>query len=108
MLIPARALLRRRRAGRCNPLMLITMGIACLLAGCDIFHRWDAVVYVNKFDPAKSIDLGTFGSLEECRAAAKVKMAELKIGELGGYVCGENCMVKWGFGNMRMCARTEH
>ncbi len=86
------------------PNLLVVMG---LLTACDIFHRWDAVVYVNKFDSSKAIDLGTFDTLEECRAASKAKMAELKIGEIGGYVCGENCMVKSGFGSLRMCARTE-
>ncbi len=85
---------------------MLLCALAPLLAGCDIFHRWDALVYTNKFDRANAIDVGTFGSLEACRAAAKEKMRELKIGELGGYICGENCMVKWGFGNMRMCART--
>ncbi|MGR8919216.1 MAG: hypothetical protein ACU85V_06335 [Gammaproteobacteria bacterium] len=75
-------------------------------AGCDVFSRWDALVYTNKFDRANSIDIGTYGSLEECRAAALEKIRELKIGELGSYVCGKNCMVKWGFGNMRMCERT--
>lgn len=77
-----------------------------ILAGCDIFHRWDAIVYVNKFDLAGAIDIGTFDTLEECRAAAQAKLVELKAGELGGYVCGENCLVKSGFDNTRMCART--
>lgn len=76
------------------------------LVGCDIFHRWDALVYRNRFDRGDVIEVGTFGSLAECRAAAKAKMRELKIGQIGSYICGENCMVKDGFSPMRMCART--
>ncbi len=75
-------------------------------AGCDIFHRWDAVVYINKFDLGNSIDIGTFDTLEACREAALNKLAELKAGELSSYICGENCLVKNGFDNTRMCART--
>ena len=82
--------------------ILASLGIS----GCNIFNRWDAIVYTNKFDRANSLDIGTYESLEDCREAAKAKIAELKIGELGGYICGENCLVKWGFGNMRMCERT--
>ena len=84
----------------------LTFVLAVNLSGCNIFNRWDALVYTNKFDRSNSLDIGTFETLEDCRAAAKAKMAELKIGELGGYICGENCLVKWGFGNMRMCERT--
>ena len=84
------------------------LGACCagMISGCNIFDRWDAIVYTNKFDRGNSLDIGTYESLEACRAAAKAKMAELKIAELGGYICGENCLVKWGFGNMRMCERT--
>lgn len=95
---------RRPRRGRAAwPLgVLAALGVA----GCDVFHRWDALVYRNRFDRADVIEVGTFGSLEECRAAARATMAELRIGEIGGYVCGENCMVKSGFTPLRMCART--
>ena len=76
------------------------------LAGCDIFHRWDALVYTNRFDLKNAIDVGTFNSLEACREAAQEKLRELRVGEIGGYICGENCLVKVGFGPTRMCART--
>lgn len=76
------------------------------MTGCDIFHRWNALVFRNRHDPGSVIDLGTFDSLESCREAARAKLRELKIGEIGGYVCGENCMVQSGFGPLRMCART--
>lgn len=77
------------------------------LTACDIFSRWDAIVYPNRFDKASSIDIGTFGSLEACREASLAKLKELKAHEdIGSYICGENCLVKTGFGNTRMCART--
>jgi hypothetical protein len=75
--------------------------------GCNIFDRWDAIVYPNRFNRDESLDLGTFSSLEACRAASLAKLKELKIHtEIGGYICGRNCMVQMGFGNMRMCAET--
>lgn len=86
--------------------LLLMLGLSALLGGCDIFNRWDALVYTNKFDHSGSIDIGTFDTLEECRAAAKAKLKSLKAGELGSYVCGQNCLVKTGFDNTRMCART--
>jgi hypothetical protein len=76
------------------------------LAGCDVFHRWEGLVYRNRHDLGDVIEIGPFDSLESCRAAARERMRELKIGEIGGYVCGENCMVKDGFSPLRMCART--
>ena len=84
-----------------------TVLLASLLAGCNIFERWDAIVYPIKSNRAESLDIGTFGSLEECRAAAIAKLEEMHIHkEIGGYICGKNCMVKVGFGNARMCAET--
>lgn len=88
------------------PHRLLPILLLAALPACDIFHRWDALVYTNKFDLGSSIDIGTFDSLEACRAAALAKMEELKVGQMGGYICGENCLVKSGFSNVRMCART--
>ena len=86
---------------------LIVCTVTVLLAGCDIFSRWDAIVYPNRFDKANSIGIGTYGTLEQCRAASLAKLAEMKAHEdIGGYICGQNCLVKTGFGNTRMCART--
>lgn len=87
--------------------LFAALALSCVLAGCDIFSRWDAIVYTNRFDKSSAIDIGTFGSLEDCRAAALAKLDELKVHtDIGGYVCGENCLVKSGFDNTRMCART--
>lgn len=81
--------------------------LALLATGCNIFDRWDALVYPNRFDKATSIDIGTFDTLEQCRAASLAKLAEVKAHEeIGSYICGQNCLVKTGFGNTRMCART--
>lgn len=81
--------------------------LGSLIAGCNIFERWDAVVYPIGSNRAESIDIGTYNSLEKCRAAALAKLEDLHIHkEIGGYICGKNCMVKVGFGNARMCAET--
>ena len=81
--------------------------LVSLIAGCNIFERWDAIVYPIKSNRAESLDIGTYGSLEACRAAAIATLEEMHIHkEIGGYICGKNCMVKTGFGNARMCAET--
>ena len=50
---------------------------------------------------------GTLNLLEACREAALARLEELQIhAEIGGYVCGKNCMVQDGFSNMRMCSET--
>ena len=90
-----------------NPSITLCIVLAGMTAGCNIFERWDAIVYPIKGNRAESIDIGTYKSLEKCRAAAIAKLEELHIHkEIGGYVCGRNCMVKVGFGNARMCAET--
>ena len=87
--------------------MACSVLLASLVAGCNIFERWDAIVYPIKGNRAESIDIGTYKSLEKCRAAAIAKLEELHIHkEIGGYICGRNCMVKSGFSNARMCAET--
>lgn len=81
--------------------------LAVWCSGCDMFDRWDAIVYPNRAIRSESLDIGTFGSLEACREAALAKLEELQIhAEIGGYVCGKNCMVQDGFSNMRMCSET--
>lgn len=85
--------------------LLIVLGY--LLAGCDIFERWDGLVYPLKANRENSIDIGTYSSLKECREAALAKLAQLQIHkEIGGYICGKNCLVESGFTNARMCAQT--
>lgn len=97
-----------RRSGTCarRSGWLLAWALAAALAGCDVFHRWEGLVYRNRHDLGDVIEIGPFDSLESCRAAARERMRELKIGEIGGYICGENCMVKDGFSPLRMCART--
>ena len=83
------------------------MIFAYLLAGCDIFERWDGLVYPVKANRQNSIDIGTYNSLEECRGAAIAKLKQLQIHkEIGGYMCGKNCLVQSGFTNARMCSQT--
>ena len=73
------------------------LAVSC--SGCDMFDRWDAIVYPNRAIRSES--------LEACREAALAKLEELQIhAEIGGYVCGKNCMVQDGFSNMRMCSET--
>lgn len=81
------------------------LAVGC--SGCDMFDRWDAIVYPNRANRSESLDIGTFGSLEACRAAALAKLEELNIhAEIGGYVCGKNCMVQDGFSKLGMCSET--
>ena len=48
--------------------------LAVWCSGCDMFDRWDAIVYPNRAIRSESLDIGTFGSLEACREAALAKL----------------------------------
>jgi hypothetical protein len=80
--------------------------LAALLCGCRLLESWDGLVYRNKFDLKSALDIGTFDTLEECRAAAQAKLREIRGGPVSTYVCGLDCRVLVGFDQTRMCART--
>ena len=75
-----------------------------LCTGCS--DKWEGFVYPNKDDLTKHRSLGHFPSLEECRAAARGMLEELKALERGDYECGKNCDDGSTFGGIKVCEDT--
>ena len=61
-----------------------------LLQACS--SEWTGYVYPSKHDLSTSREVGTFDSLEKCRAEALGVLSGLPGGrDRGDYECGENC-----------------
>ena len=77
----------------------------CLfLAACG--NRWEGFVYPNKNDLANHIGIGSYPSLEACRASAISALAKVSSLARGDYECGLNCKPDGGSAGLRVCEDT--
>jgi hypothetical protein len=89
-----------------QPLPLIFGAISfSLLVACGS-DSWEGFVYPNKNDLTRHRNLGNFNSLDECRAAARGVLAELKALDRGDYECGKNCDDGSRMGGIKVCEET--
>lgn len=79
---------------------VVALGLlAALVDGCS--SEWTGYAYPNRHNLADARTVGTFGTLEECRAAAINTLRNLQSDtNRGDYECGENCRGS-------VCKRTE-
>lgn len=85
---------------------LIVVALAGL-AGCDrIDPQWKGWVYPDRSDPSIDWKLGTFASLEECRAAAQSMIRWLPDKGSADYECGYQCKPSDFLGRLDVCAET--
>lgn len=87
-----------------------TLGTWCVLvllscSGCGS-NSWEGFVYPNKNDLTQHRSLGSFPSLEACRAAARRYLADLGSRERGDYECGKNCKDSSSLRGTRVCDET--
>lgn len=75
-----------------------------LLCGCS--DNWEGFVYPNKHDLTKHIGIGTYKSLEECRASALEALQKVSSVERGDYECGLNCKTDDNLGGIKICKET--
>lgn len=79
--------------------------LVCLLvvalAGCG--ETWEGFVYPDKIDLTQHLNIGTYKSLEECRASALAELREVSSVEAGDYECGLNCEAD---GGQKVCVET--
>jgi hypothetical protein len=82
----------------------LCLGLALIVvtAGCDFFQEWEGVVYPDRSDLTRSVSVGKFQTLDDCRAAA---LAALGSNRQGDYECGLNCKPRGG--GISVCSRTE-
>lgn len=77
------------------------------LTGCDrIDPQWKGWVYPDRNDPSIDWKLGTFSSLEECRAAAQSMIRWLPDKGSADYECGYQCKPSNFLGRLDVCAQT--
>ena len=82
------------------------VGVALLLSGIAVAcsgDTWEGYVYPDKTDLIDSRSVGTFDSLEGCRAAAREELQRLNAETTGDYECGKNCRSESG---IRVCEET--
>jgi hypothetical protein len=74
------------------------------LTGCS-HDRWEPVVYPSRGNLTDYRRVSEQETLEECRAAAKKKLAELGATDSGDYECGLNCD-SGSHHDMKICKET--
>ena len=85
-------------------LLLVAVLVSAPLFGCS--EEWEGFVYPNRNNLLVDIPIGTFKSLQECRAAAQAMLERLGALERGDYECGLNCKRREG-SHLLICERTE-
>lgn len=85
----------------------LTIIIVCslILSGC-LKDEWEGFVYPNKNNLSEHISIGSYGSLEECRASAINALNKISSVHDGDYECGLNCKSKSGMGAIKVCEET--
>ncbi len=83
------------------------LAMASFLSSCKN-DRWEAIVYEDKSDLSEYKILGVFDSLENCRDEAVTYLYNNNLQSVGDYECGLNCEFREGWGNTRICEKTEH
>ncbi len=84
--------------------LLLAVVVSTLLFGCS--EEWEGFVYPNRGNLLVDIPIGTFKSLQECRAAAQARLEQLGALERGDYECGLNCKRRED-SRLAICERTE-
>lgn len=80
-----------------------TLTILAALALCGCSEAWEGYVYPNKNNLSSHDFIGTFTSLEQCRAASIGRLEATNAINRGTYECGLDCRGV----DPRVCKRTE-
>lgn len=86
---------------------LITTFVVVALAVSGCFREeWEGFVYPNKNNLSEHINIGSYKSLEECRASAVNALNKISSVSAGDYECGLNCESRSGMGGINVCEKT--
>jgi hypothetical protein len=80
--------------------------VALAVSGC-FKEEWEGFVYPNRNNLSEHINIGTYKSLEECRASAVSTMNRISSMTAGDYECGLNCESRSGMSDIKVCEQTE-
>lgn len=82
----------------------ISLILSLLLTGCS--DQWEGFVYPNKDDLTNHIGIGSYKSLEDCRASALDALEKVSSVDRGDYECGLNCKADSSLGGIKICKVT--
>lgn len=68
--------------------------------------EWTSFVYPDKQNRKRSVKIGVYEDLQQCRQASKEKLIEIKAENIGFYKCGFGCTFHEGMKN-DICKRME-
>jgi hypothetical protein len=68
--------------------------------------RWAGFVYPDRNNLAVHRELGEFKTLEACRDASRLYLADIGSQATGDYECGKNCRPSTTFPGMNTCDDT--
>lgn len=78
--------------------------IALFVSGCS--DRWEGFVYPNKNNLSTFVNIGSFETLESCRAKSIARLDALSKRLTGDYECGKNCDSGAKLGGLKICEET--
>ena len=92
----------KQRATAC----VAVSGLAVVLSACTPAPtRWQGFVYPSAGDLTTSVDIGRFGTFEQCRAASLAVLETFGHGDSGAFECGRDCRPSQT-GLLKVCAET--
>ena len=69
--------------------------VALLSTSCGQ-EQWSGTVYPDRSNLRNSRSIGTYSSLQDCRAAAQIQINRLPEPQMADYECGLNCKDQGG------------
>ncbi|MDA9298525.1 hypothetical protein OAD22_01845 [Pseudomonadales bacterium] len=88
-----------------KPFILLSFMLLVPLAGCSN-DTWEGFVYPSKSDLSVHKNIGTYPTLEACRAAAHDVLDSLGAATSGDFECGLNCEYQSSMGSIKVCDET--
>lgn len=85
--------------------MTLALPLLLMVTSCGS-DTWEGFVYPNRNDLTRHRNVGRFASLEDCRAAARALLTELRALERGDYECGKSCDDGSRLGGIKICKET--
>ena len=84
----------------------IVIILSLAISGC-FKKEWEGFVYPNKNNLSEHINIGSYKTLEECRASAINALNKTSSVATGDYECGLSCESKSGISGFKVCEKIE-
>ena len=88
--------------------ILLISATTLLLSGCftdQSAEVWTSWIYPDKTNTKRSLQLGQFSTLEQCRGVSLDKLTSLNLSDRGDYKCGLRCAYNEGLKTL-ICEKT--